>query len=362
MSAKTAPKGGKVLVARLDSMGDVLLTGPAIRAVARSSASVTALVGPRGVAAAELLPGVDRVRVLDAPWVSLSPEALDPESVRQFIDDVKGEQFDAALIFTSFHQSPLPLALLLRMAGVHWIGAISVDYPGSLLDVRHTVPEDLPESERALSLAEAAGFTRDDAGSTLAVRHPLPTVDAIGLDPFVVYHPGAAVSARMPTAEHSRAIVESLVAEEFTVIVTGGADERALAEYVADGRATNLAGTLSLAELASLYARAQAVVVPNTGPAHLAAAVGVPTVSLFAPVVPAARWAPYGTPMILLGEQDSPCRDTRARECPLPGHPCLSSISPYDVVDAVRRLTRRGCEPYARSEIPIATTMAGGPA
>jgi ADP-heptose:LPS heptosyltransferase len=83
---------------------------------------------------------------------------------------------------------------------------------------------------------------------------------------------------------------------------------------------------------------AAAVVVGNTGPAHLAAAVGTPVVSLFSPVVPAERWAPYGVPTVLLGDQSAPCRGTRARECPVPGHPCLASVSPADVVSAVEKL------------------------
>ena len=63
--------------------------------------------------------------------------------------------------------------------------------------------------------------------------------------------------------------------------------------------------------MAALLDGAAAVVVGNTGPAHLAAAVGTPVVSLFAPVVPAARWAPYGVPTVLLGDQVGA----------LPGHP-----------------------------------------
>jgi ADP-heptose:LPS heptosyltransferase len=90
--------------------------------------------------------------------------------------------------------------------------------------------------------------------------------------------------------------------------------------------------------LAAVLDRACVVVAGNTGPAHLAAAVGTPVVSLFAPVVPAARWAPYGVPTVLLGDQHAPCRDTRARHCPVPGHPCLSGVSPADVVEAVGSL------------------------
>jgi ADP-heptose:LPS heptosyltransferase len=66
--------------------------------------------------------------------------------------------------------------------------------------------------------------------------------------------------------------------------------------------------------------------------------VGTPVVSLFAPTVPAVRWAPYGVPMVLLGNQDAPCRGSRATTCPVPGHPCLESVAPRDVAAAVTAL------------------------
>ncbi len=90
--------------------------------------------------------------------------------------------------------------------------------------------------------------------------------------------------------------------------------------------------------LAAVLDRASCVVAPNTGPAHLAAAVGTPVVSLFAPVVPAGRWSPYGVPVRVLGDQRASCRDTRARSCPTPGHPCLSTISPGQLVRAIESL------------------------
>jgi len=90
--------------------------------------------------------------------------------------------------------------------------------------------------------------------------------------------------------------------------------------------------------LAAGLDRAEVTVVANTGPAHLSAAVGTPVVSLFAPVVPAAKWRPYRVPHVLLGDQHAGCRDTRARDCPVPGHPCLSGVDPHRVLDAVRAL------------------------
>jgi ADP-heptose:LPS heptosyltransferase len=92
-----------------------------------------------------------------------------------------------------------------------------------------------------------------------------------------------------------------------------------------------------MAQLAEVLASAEVVVVANTGPAHLAAAVGAPVVSLFAPTVPSARWRPWGVPHELL-YVDVPCAGCRARVCPVPGHPCLEGVEPRAVLAAVQRL------------------------
>ena len=331
-------RSSRVLVARLDSLGDVLLAGPAVRAVARC-AEVTMLVRSGLAKAAELLPGVDDVVEFDAAWVLFDPPPIHRDAIADLLEGVEARHFDSALVLTSFHQSPLPLALLLRLAQVPWIGAICEDYPGSLLDLRHHVTDGLAESERYLSLARAAGFPADQMGARLAVRQPLPDVTAwVGTEPYVVFHPGAAVPARRPTATHSRAIVAALLSAGHRVIVTGSADETTLTGYVAGEAASDLGGQLSMAELAAVLGRADVVVAPNTGPAHLAAAVGTPVVSLFAPVVAASQWAPYGVPRVLLGDQQAPCRGTRMRACTIPDHPCLTSIRPSEVVAAVAEL------------------------
>ncbi|MGY1812782.1 glycosyltransferase family 9 protein [Blastococcus sp. SYSU D00820] len=336
------PAGGvrrprTVLVARLDNAGDVLLQGPLVRAVAAGADRVVFLAGPAGAEAAALLPGVDEVWTWACPWILGDPPPVDSVDLAAFTARVRELAPDAAVVSTSFHQSPLPLALLLRTAGVPRISAISVDYPGSLLDVRHRVDDDLPEPERALSLAAAAGFALPEGDDgRLAVRRPLPPV---AHEPgYVVLHPGASVPARAWPADRCAQAVEALAEAGHRVLVTGGPGERDLTAAVAGTRGVDLGGATSLAEMAALLDGAAAVVVGNTGPAHLAAAVGTPVVSLFSPVVPAARWAPYGVPTVLLGDQDAPCRGTRARICPVPGHPCLSSVTAQDVVAAVEKV------------------------
>jgi hypothetical protein len=76
-------------------------------------------------------------------------------------------------------------------------------------------------------------------------------------------------------------------------------------------------------------------------------------VSLFAPTVPAQRWAPYHVPSVLLGDQHAVCRDTRVTTCPFPGHPCLSSVAPHDAVAAVEQLLAgTGRRPHPRTSRP----------
>ncbi|MFH8369887.1 glycosyltransferase family 9 protein [Streptomyces sp. NPDC018031] len=329
----------RTLVVRLDSAGDVLLAGPAVRAAAAGSGRLALLCGPLGEEAGRMLPGVDEVLVHDAPWVGLDPPRVAPENLTALLRAVGERRFDRALVLTSYHQSPLPAALLLKWAGVPWVAADSEHYPGSLLDLRHARAPHAHEARAALDLAEAAGFTLPpgDPGG-LRTLPPPDTTPLTGADPYVVVHPGAAVPARSWTPERAGRAVAALDRAGHRVIVTGGANEKELTAAVAGDRALDLGGRTGLGELAGVLARAGAVVVGNTGPAHLAAAVGTPVVSLFAPVVPAGRWAPYGVPHVLLGRQQAPCAGTRARACPVPGHPCLDSVTDEEVLGAVDSL------------------------
>ncbi len=329
------------LVARLDNAGDVLLAGPAVRAVATGARRVTFLAGPAGRSAAELLPGVDDVVVFDAPWSGYSPTPVDRVATDRLVDVMQGLAVDEAVVLTSFHQSPLPLALLLRLAGVPRLAAASVDYPGSLLDVRHHVPEGLHEVARALSIVGALGhhLPAGDDGA-LALHGPLPSWRPFD-DPYVVVHPGASVPSRAWNPERNRALVEVLVNQGRRVAVSGTTGERALSAAVtgpARAGVVDLGGRTDLAGLAGVLQGASSLICGNTGPAHLAAAVGTPVVSIFAPVVPATQWAPWGVPVALLGDQAISCAGCRARACPFPGQPCLSALSVDDVVAALDRL------------------------
>lgn len=333
------------LIVRMDRLGDVLLSGPLVRAAAASCDRVTYLASPDGAPAARILPGVDRVLVDRAGWIDDPARPVTRARIDALVEGLIGLGIDVAVVLTSFHQSPLPVAMVLRMASVDRIGAISVDYPGSLLDVRHLVDDDVHEVVRALSLGQAMGYRLPpgDEGDLRVVVPPSTSTggaDVVGLPDgdYVVVHPGASVSARAwPPAKHAET-VGRLADAGWQVVVTGSRSEQALTALVAGGRALDLGGRLDLPGLAQVIGGGRAIVVGNTGPAHLAAAVGTPVVSLYAPTVPASRWRPWMVRHVLLGDQSIVCAGCRARTCPMPGHPCLEGIDADAVVGAVERL------------------------
>jgi ADP-heptose:LPS heptosyltransferase len=350
----TGSRRRHVLVVRLDRLGDMLICGPAIRAVAATADRVTVLAAPAGAPAARLLPGVDEVIEWNCPWIAAPPPAVDAADVRKLVARLADARIDEALILTSFHQNALPTALLLRMAGIDRVAAVSEDYPGSLLDVRIAPPGDAPEPVRMLQIAAAAGY-RLPAGDDgrLALRTATDAPDGTPPEPFVAVHPGVDAPARGCPEPLWREAVAALTRSGRTVVVTGSREEAPLAARVAaaakpPGRAVLLAGCTDVAGLAAVLRQADVLVSANTGPAHLAAAVRTPVVSLFAPVVPAVRWAPYGVPVRLLGDQQAPCAGSRARVCPVPGHPCLAEIGADEICAAVDALAA-----------PVAAAVAG---
>ncbi len=329
----------RVLAVRQDNNGDVILAGPAIRAIAAVGARVTLLCGPRGAAAAALLPGVDDVEVFEAAWIDADPKPVEATQISAFVERTRARAYDEAILFTSFHQSPLPMALLLRMAGILRIGAICDDYPGALLDVRHRVESDVHEVTRGLSLVAAMGYQlpADDDGS-LALNDVSERLNPITDECYVVVHPGSTVPARRWAPPKNAQLVRALRERGHNVYVTGSAEEIPLTAYVAAGGGVDLGGRTTFAQFAAIVRGARAVVCGNTVASHVASAMRTPVVCIFPPTIPAVRFRPWNVAHVLLGDQDAPCAGCRARICPIEGQPCLDTVTPAQAADAVETL------------------------
>lgn len=338
---------GGVLVARLDNCGDVLLAGPAVRAAAASGRPVHLLCGPRGRPAAELLPGVAGIVEMHAPWIEPDPLPVRRRDADGLVERVRALGITDAAVLVSSHQSPLPLALLLRWAGVQRVAAVSHDHAGSLLDVRLRGDPAVHEVERGLLVTDALGLPRPaddrlavDLGPAPRASPPVPGLAAGGPGAYVVVHPGASAPARTLAPDRWRAVAAALAGTGRAVVVTGARQESGLTARVAGEHSsvTDLGGKLDLRGLARVLRAADAVACGNTGPMHLAAATGTPVVAAFPPTVPVERWRPWRVPHVVLGDQHVPCAGCRSATCPLDEQACLRGVTPDDVVRAVDRL------------------------
>src|SRR5438477_5344588 len=198
----------RVLAIRLDNLGDVLVTSPAIHAMKESlpSAELTLLAGPVGAQVARLNPDIDDVIVYQAPWMDPGHKLpQDSQREQQIIAAIREKRFDGAIIFTSFRQSPLPAAYLCYLADIPLRVAASIDGPGSLLTTRHKHPERMMhEVERGLDLVGAIGLGTDERDLVLRVpenargrlAERLAARGIASARPLVVVHPGCSMPAR----------------------------------------------------------------------------------------------------------------------------------------------------------------------
>jgi ADP-heptose:LPS heptosyltransferase len=342
-----APGGelGAVLVARMDHCGDVLLAGPAVRAAAASGRPVHLLCGPRGRTAADMLPGVTSVIEQRVPWIEPDPMPVRERDAAALVRRVRARGISDAAVLVSSHQSPLPLALLLRWAGVGRIAAISHDHAGSLLDIRVPGDPEMHEVRRGLLVTEALGLPSladdrldvdlGDGHLNDGARALIPRTGS-----YVVVHPGASAVARTLAPGQWRDVVRRVAATGRPVVVTGSKEETRLTGFVTGKHpgVLDLGGRLTLPQLGSVLAQAETAVTGNTGPMHLAAAVGTPIVAAFPPTVPVGRWRPWRVPHVILGDQTVPCAGCRSRTCPLHDQVCVSSIDGDAVVRALDEL------------------------
>jgi ADP-heptose:LPS heptosyltransferase len=144
-------------------------------------------------------------------------------------------------------------------------------------------------------------------------------------------------------------------------VFTGEAHERALIDAIrsrVDASVASLAGELGLGELAAVIAPAALLVANNTGPVHLAAALGTPVVDLYALTNP--QHAPWQVPHRVL-YHDVPCRFCYRSECPQGHHDCLRLLDPERVACAARELLELGAERSAQpvAAVPVAPVSGG---
>jgi lipopolysaccharide heptosyltransferase II len=342
----------RLLCVRLDTMGDVLMTTPAMKALkaSRPDRSITLLTSARGAAVAALVPEIDDVIVYDAPWMKAT-QRRDNRRDHGMVEHLSARGFEAAVIFTVYSQSPLASAFLCFLAGIPLRLAHCRENPYELLTDWVKDPEPRSgvrhEVRRQLDLVAAVGSRTHDESMSLDVpggarRRALELLAQAGIDserPWVALHPGASAPSRRYSPEGFAAVARRLVVEAgLQVVLTGAPDEEDLTEYIrAKTRAPlgSVAGRAGVPVLCALLSRASLLISNNTGPVHIAAALGTPVVDLYALTNP--QHTPWGVAHRVLCH-DVSCKWCYASVCPEGHHNCLAKVSPDDVYEAACEL------------------------
>jgi lipopolysaccharide heptosyltransferase II len=328
------PSPQRILVRLPNWLGDALLSRPLLHAVSRTfpDASVTAWG----------LPPLLETLATDRAWREQEPWSRSAAARRASVARLRASRFDLALVLPPSFSS----AWWAWRTGARARVGFATDARAPLLT--HAVPRpergDLHLSEEYLELAHAIGavgaelpsgpiLAPADAGRA-AARDRLAAWTLAG-SPYAVLGPGAIYGpAKRWPAERFAAVGSELVARGLGCLVCGTAAEREVCAQVAESigpGARSLAGQTPLSELAALCAGAAVAVCNDSGLAHLAAAVGAPTVVVFGST--SSAWtAPLG-PRVRVVQRAPVCSPCFQRTCRV-GYRCLQDVHRDDVLRA----------------------------
>jgi lipopolysaccharide heptosyltransferase II len=345
-------KARRILCVRLDALGDVIMTGPALRALQRSipGCHITLLTSASGAQAGHLMSCVDDVWSYEAPWMKGYQAGDSTAAACALISRLRHQVFDAAILFTVYSQNPLPAALMCWLADIPLRAAHCRENPYHLLT--DWFPEPEPESyirhevQRQLDLVRHIGVEAMNKRLFLDIpRAAFDNLDGIlgplrtTIDEAVVIHAGATAASRRYPAEQFAVAADRLAQIwKGPIIFTGVESERQLIETIRTRMTAlsySLVGRLRLQDLAALLTRARVLISNNTGAVHVAAAVGTPVVDLYALTNP--QHTPWQVPHRLLFH-DVPCKFCYKSTCPQDHHDCLRLVTPDSIADAAAEL------------------------
>lgn len=349
----------RVLAVRPDNIGDVVMLGPALRALkaALPEAQVTLMCSPAGSQAAPLLPWVDEVLVHRAMWQDTSGTPWpDPSGQLALVEEIRSRSFDAAFIFTSFSQSPYPPAYLCYLAGIERRVGQSKEFAGNVLSewVRPP-PDDVHQVDRNLHLLEHAGIPSRGRHLELRVSEEvqgeadelLRTVGADPDEPFVVLAPGASCQARRYSVDRFAAASSTIAARTgYRLVLVGSERERDLeAVLLSLGEVPirSLVGRTSVPQLAGVIRRGRLLLASHSGPMHLADAFARPMVVLFSGTDLESQWRPRRAASRLL-RRPTWCAPCHLFRCPYQLE-CLDVPSEKVAATALGLLERSRFEP-----------------
>ncbi|MEO0562307.1 MAG: glycosyltransferase family 9 protein [Chloroflexota bacterium] len=353
--SRTADQTDRILLIRPDHLGDVLLTTPAIQAIreAYPNTEIHALVGPWSAGVLENVDLLDLVLTVQFPGFTRGKNKNWRSPYRYAIQTARRLRrigYRRAVIFRPDHWWG---AWLARMTGIP--ERIGYNNPDTELFLTHVIEHQHEHAtKQSLRLASAL-IGADIVDQDAAYKLPINAIDEAfvsgylgewGLDPqteLFCIHPGSGSPIKQWDTEKWAQTADILTEQlDAQVVFTGSDSELAMIREInsqMNQNATIMAGDTTVGQLAALYARAQVVLGPDSGPLHVAAAVGTPSVTLFGPADP-VEFGPWGdTQKHVILTTDIACRPCRVldwRHDDAKYHPCVREIGVSQVLHAAR--------------------------
>lgn len=318
----------RVLVVRLDQLGDIVQTLPFFSSLKRffPDAEIHCLTTSVG---AELLSGqgvVDRFHVWNCSWFGRT--RTDRQSVLHWIRKIRTCDFDCVFEL----RGDIRLITLLKFADVRNLVGYGATGGGFLLDVEVPWDSECPAVDKNSCLLEALHIPVVDRVPRLLT----PKIKKSTQKPVIAIHPDAGTEAkRWPLSNFVQVINQLKSVCDVSVVLVGlnkkmGDEIMGQAKFPVD----NQMGKTNLKQLIDCLNQSDGLLSNDSGPAHLMAALGKPVWVIWSGTADKSIWSPRGDKVILF-DHAVPCAPCSLSICPVSGHPCVSEISPEKVTQSI---------------------------
>lgn len=349
LNPKEAPAFARnILVIRLDHIGDVVLSGAMAQNLKThyKGAKLTFLVSGAGRDLLEGNPFIDEFICYDAPWFKRGRKSVfGLDGFRALAKRLKNARFDLGMD----PRGDLRHILLMRLAGIRYKAGYGITGGGFLLDLEAGYKQGLHAMERNLQLLGPLGvkivplapLLYEKSQDRAFVEDFFKKNRIVDRDFKVALHLSAGNPAKNWLEPRSAELIKRLAVDfKARIIVIGAEADKTKNENIINAsgaEVVNASGQIPLGKLFALLKRVDLFIGLDSGPAHIAAAAGTPTVVLYSGTNRAAEWSPVGSRVAVI-QKDTQCRGCGKTECD--NNICMSLISTEEVMSTVKRLLK----------------------
>ena len=335
-----------ILLVRLDHLGDALGASgiPALIKKQFPQTRVTFLTSSLGAAVLANNPFVDEIIVYDAPWFLRKKKKRGVGvSFWEISRLLRGKGFDMAVIL----RGDLRENFLIWKAGVPRRIGFGVTGGGFFLNDEIAYRFGVHESEHAIDAVRALGLSENRPAKAIYFSSKEEAVftkkmEAWGMAEgrWIGFQLDAGASSKNWPEQNIRLLMkkfaERFPRKQMVLVGADGITSERLMGFAAQEKLAatflSLAGKTSLRELFFVLKHLEAFIGPDSGPAHVAASMGVPTLFLYSGTNAFEEWKPLSAAASVL-RHPVPCAPCYRTDCNISGHPCMADIQPESVLD-----------------------------